>query len=374
MTLSSLEDDDYCDLEAPRGGSCWDNNNFRSMRVRTSLLGRKVRRTLREAPGLWLALVIVTHATMMPLTMMGMSMLQPTAELRLSNDAFRENNEDTLQQIWQLVEAMHHGDDDARLLFGESMEELDMMDVKRALRTERAFEGMTRALLEALRDPYSQYGSPTTLSQNPVSDAYGLALQTPSEWVRRGGTLSAASGRTAGLFVSGIYPDSSAERAGLRAGDTIEHIDGVSEPLSGLSREAITSILRGEYAAATTAVESDGASAGGGLVPESGVRLTSLRLHVRRVASAAERPAQWISLAKSGGKAPLRSRVLADHIGYVRITAFTEDGTAALAQSMSTMRQEGCEGWVIDLRNNPGRQVRPHARAVAISPLSPRYS
>ena len=60
--------------------------------------------------------------------MMSMQMLQPTAELRISNDIFRESNADALEAIWQLVDGMYYGDDEARLLWGETAEELDMPD------------------------------------------------------------------------------------------------------------------------------------------------------------------------------------------------------------------------------------------------------
>ena len=90
MTVNSVEEEEGCDLDAPRAGSCWTKTFLpRGVRVRSNLASRNVRRALKEVPAMWLAMVIAVHTTMVPITMMSMQMLQPTAELRISNDIFR---------------------------------------------------------------------------------------------------------------------------------------------------------------------------------------------------------------------------------------------------------------------------------------------
>ena len=52
-------DDDVCDLEAPRAGSCWTRTFLpRGVRVRTNLAARSMRRTLRDSPSALLAVVL----------------------------------------------------------------------------------------------------------------------------------------------------------------------------------------------------------------------------------------------------------------------------------------------------------------------------
>ena len=348
MTISDI-DDDVCDLEAPRAGSCWTKTFLpRGVRVRSNYAARNMRRTLKSLPQWWLALVIAAHVTVWPVATVSMDLLQPAAVKRIA----RDSNEDALQTIWSLVEGMFYGDQQSMMLWGDEVDSLETNEVREALRSERAFGGMTRALVSALQDPYSSYVSESELSLPPVSSAFGLSLQTPTPGGRGGAAIK-------GLEVSGVYPDSPAENAGLRMGDSILQVGGIDQAAGTLTQEMITAVLRGYSgvkAAPTAAGPStgDAASIGDASIDAASVgNGDGISLRVQR---GSETP-KWVTLRPSAPFTPVRARLLADRVGYVRIKQFTESGTAALSEALSSLRGEGAEAWVLDLRNNPGGQL-----------------
>lgn len=50
----------------------------------------------------------------------------------------------------------------------------------------------------------------------------------------------------------------------------------------------------------------------------------------------------------------VRSRLLDDHIGYVRISQFQESTPQDLGKELVKLREDGAQGLILDLRNNPG--------------------
>ncbi len=50
----------------------------------------------------------------------------------------------------------------------------------------------------------------------------------------------------------------------------------------------------------------------------------------------------------------VRSRIIDDHIGYVRISQFQESTPQDLSRELVKLRDEGTQGLILDLRNNPG--------------------
>ncbi len=50
----------------------------------------------------------------------------------------------------------------------------------------------------------------------------------------------------------------------------------------------------------------------------------------------------------------VRSRIVDDHIGYVRISQFQESTPQDLRRELVKLRDEGTQGLILDLRNNPG--------------------
>ena len=344
-------------------------------------------------------IILMLHIVVWPISITGFQLLQPSTTI--SNRAFRESNEDTLEAIWTLVENMHYGRDrDAHLLWGDRLDSLISDDLtglassaKAALRSEIAFGRMTKGLLGALRDPYSTYSSESDLELAPVANTFGLSLAHEHDVVANAPAASLTLPSTASsaaappsdasgsvpavprLIVSGVLPDSPAESAGLRAGDVVVAIDGVEAAPSLLGVADIRSLLQSG---------SDPAPAQG----DGGEELRTLRLQVlRNPASAKARPrasrgvradrsgerpdgrtpqrtgdqnaaAEWISLREQpAADSWIRTRLLPRGIGYVRIRQFTEMETDEFVGAIAALKSNGARGWVLDLRNNPGGQL-----------------
>ena len=333
LTLEEV-DDDTCDLSAPRAGSCWTRTYLpRGVRVRKDLVARNMRRSMNSMPSALLAFLVTAHVIVWPIAMSGMHMLQPTAQTRVADRAFREGNEDALQAIWSLVEGMHYGDAESQMLWGEETESLNVQEVRAALRSENAFGRMTSAMIAALQDPYSSYASKSDLSLPPSSQSFGLMMKASDKYE------DALTNMPPRLLVTGVSPDSSAERAGLRMGDSIVEIGGIDKPAGSLSQDELRQILRG------------GSS-------EEGADSLSLKVHRAEGGSRRQTKGEWITLQPSRPFQPLTSKLLADgKIGYIRINQFTEQGTADLGAALTELRTNGAAGWVLDLRNNPGGQL-----------------
>ena len=48
------------------------------------------------------------------------------------------------------------------------------------------------------------------------------------------------------------------------------------------------------------------------------------------------------------------TQILQDHIGYIRLTEFREDSAKEFAKAIETLKNQGADSLIVDLRNNPG--------------------
>ena len=118
-----------------------------------------------------------------------------------------------------------------------------------------------------------------------------------------------------------------AANAGIEPGDRIVKING--QPTTGMDVEAIVKRLRGS----------------------AGSRVT---LEIAR----ADRPPFEVTLTRNViHVVSVKSALQNDRIGYVRITTFTENTAAELANAIAALKQKAhgqLSGLVLDLRNDPG--------------------
>ena len=248
-------------------------------------------------------------------------------------------NADVLETVWALVSGEHYGVDlDA---WADGFEELEH-DLERVLHSDDGLHAAVGGLMTRLQDPYSKY---TPLLQQQTATAastYGLELAERPP---------AAGG--AGPFRPEPFV--------------------VSEPHARLSGGARACASATWYWRSTAcrppraSVPTRCAASSAPVPPESG---GTMRLRVQRgggsrprtvvvVAPPADAPAD--ALARD---APVRGDVLrsesgATRVGYLRIRSFSEAGTATLRSELKAMEAAGdVRGYLLDLRNNPGGQVR----------------
>ena len=298
-------DDDTCEVEPAEPLfvmqmrcelRCW----ARGREFRRRLFARQTRNLLRRLPDWYVAVVIATHMMVVPITMTGMDLLIPTAQVRVAERELRDIRHATLDTIFSLVEGMHYKpstlalspSNNERLADAEQI--VDALGDPDTVRSDSAFGALATTLIKTLNDPYSSYTGPESLaaaaaagaapshalSLSPMppprslADGASSATQGPMPELRTvpssafvpvsepkidvadlGLTLrpwKAIDGdpQVVGVSVRAVSPDSAAEAVGLRAGDRLLRIEGLDYELAALSAEGLHAALRGQLSAA----------------------------------------------------------------------------------------------------------------------------
>lgn len=179
-------------------------------------------------------------------------------------------------------------------------------------------EGALKGMLNALGDPYTEYMTPkefNSLLEQTKGSYEGIGVYvTPSDDNR--------------IMVVAPIEDTPAEKAGLRTGDKIIKVNG-TEYTADKMDDAIK-IMKG--------------------MPNTSVTLTILRLDKdgKPESFDVEVMREKIRLVT------VKSSMLENNIGYIRITTFDEQTAADFKAQYSALEKQGMQGLVIDLRYNPG--------------------
>src|SRR6476646_9856419 len=200
-------------------------------------------------------------------------------------------------------------------LFGDVFEKVRTKYVERP-DTAKLIESAINGMLTSL-DPHSTYMGPNEFKE--------MQAETHGEF----GGLGVEGTMEEGLIkVMAPIADTPAARAGILANDIITQID--SEPVQGMTVNQAVDKLRGPV--------------------NSSVKLTIQRKEKRE-------PIEVSLTRKIIQIRPVRARAEGD-IGYLRITQFNEQTyaglRAAIAEIATRIGPGKLEGYVIDLRNNPG--------------------
>ncbi len=197
-------------------------------------------------------------------------------------------------------------------LFGEAFEKIknnyvEEVEVKDLI--ESAIQGMLNSL-----DPHSTFLNTDDLNE--------LKIQTKGEFGGLGIEVTLENG-----LVKVISPidDTPADRAGIKSGDLITHIDG--EAVMGLSLSEAVTLMRGKVGSKISLTIKR--------------RDESLKINIVRA----------IIELKS-----VKYR-LEDNIGYLRVSSFNQKVDEEIKKAIKQMKEKKKNeiiGYVLDLRNNPG--------------------
>ena len=133
--------------------------------------------------------------------------------------------------------------------------------------------------------------------------------------------------REDGLLITDVVPESGAAQAGLQKGETLIAVEG--QPLYGETQQENKDLISGE----------------------SG---TQVSLTVRD-AQGEER--QVLALRGTWFDPPVRSEMLEQNIGYVRLYNFNTGSSEALEDAVEELLARGAKGLVFDVRQNGGGYV-----------------
>jgi carboxyl-terminal processing protease len=209
-------------------------------------------------------------------------------------------------------------------LFGEVFEDI-RADYAGKVDDDSLIESAINGMLTSL-DPHSNY-----LNTKNFDD---MKVQTRGEFGGLGIEVSMENG-----LVKVVSPidDTPAARAGLKPGDMITQLDG--QAVQGMSLPQAVEKMRGPINSdIKLTIQRKGHD-------PFDVKLTRATIRIQSV----------------------RSHLVGDDIGYIRITSFNEQTDVGLNNAMKTIKQQAGDklrGIVLDLRNNPGGLLD---QAVAVS-------
>lgn len=189
--------------------------------------------------------------------------------------------------------------------------------VDRTVDFDAAADRALSALVEGLGDRWSCY-------LDPEWNRYAAESRTNS-YVGVGVTVSYE--REEGLLVRSVTPGGPAEQAGITTGDLIVAVDGVS--VAGEMRDSAAGLIRGEEG--------------------SQVVLTLMR--------AGDVTEDVTCTRARFTTPPATGEMLEGQIGYVRLNNFYLGSAHSFRVAVEELLEQGAQGLVIDLRDNPGGYV-----------------
>jgi carboxyl-terminal processing protease len=169
-----------------------------------------------------------------------------------------------------------------------------------------------KGLVDSLQDPYSAYLTPEELkaAQNNFAGSY----------VGIGAVITIVDGK---VTIVGIFPNSTAEKAGLKENDIIQAVDGQST--DNMTADQVSAKIRGSTPSVQLTILHPGAAAP-----------MTLTLNINTV------------------NVPSVSLEMRDGCAYIVITQFTGRTGTEFAAIMPKLKTNNAQGVILDLRNNPG--------------------
>ncbi len=200
--------------------------------------------------------------------------------------------EKLFQEIWDILEGQYF----------RPMDDEEMM--------RGAIEGMLRSL----DDPYTVYMDPESLEE--------MLIQTTGSFSGIGVEITEDEDA---ILVLRVINDSPAQEAGLLKGDRIVEVEGSS--MQGVALDEAATMLRGP----------------------SG---TTVEVAIQR---AGERELLEIEIIREDIEIEtVSSRWLEEGLGYIQVTNFDSNTAKDFREDLTSMEEDGLEGLILDLRNNPG--------------------
>ena len=182
------------------------------------------------------------------------------------------------------------------------------------------------SLLSALGDPYTEYLTPAQLA--------ALRRRQAGQYSGIGVTVTP---QDTGLLVTSA-PPGPARRAGMRPGDTIVTIDGI--PTAELTLEQAVAKVTGAN----------------GTRVALGVLRSGRPLAFRIVRTDLRTPpARGYTIVHNGRR-----------VGVLRVYRFADGTAAAVRRAIAAARRAGADGFVLDLRNNPGGDLDQAVRVASL--------
>jgi carboxyl-terminal processing protease len=186
---------------------------------------------------------------------------------------------------------------------------------------EMMLKGALQGTLKALGDPYTQF---------MTKEEFDALMQDTEGSYEGIGVYITASDDNKIIIVSPIE-DTPAEKAGLKTGDKIIRINGIEYTADQIN--AAVNVMKGAPGTSVTLTIQRVLPDGSQNVSDVVVNREKIRINT------------------------VKSSILADDIGYIRITTFDMQTASDFKAAYKTLKNKGMKGLVIDLRFNPGGMI-----------------
>lgn len=178
------------------------------------------------------------------------------------------------------------------------------------------WQGASKGMLASLEDPYS-----TVLA----GDTFNSFMETTNGEYGGIGVVMGLDGNGS-IRIFNVFEGSAAEKAGIQSGDTILSVDGT--PVDELGLTGTAQAVRGENGTEVNLA-----------ISRNGEPLT-------------------FTVNRSNVSLPtVLSRMVEGNIGYIHIFTFSRHTPDEFKKQLSTLKDQGCEKLIIDLRMNPGGMI-----------------
>lgn len=178
------------------------------------------------------------------------------------------------------------------------------------------WQGASKGMLASLEDPYS-----TVLA----GDTFNSFMETTNGEYGGIGVVMGLDGNGS-IRIFNVFEGSAAEKAGIQSGDTILSVDGTS--VDELSLTGTAQAVRGENG-------------------------TEVNLAISRNG----KPLTFTVNRSNVSLPTVLSRMVEGNIGYIHIFTFSRHTPDEFKKQLSTLKDQGCEKLIIDLRMNPGGMI-----------------
>ena len=180
-------------------------------------------------------------------------------------------------------------------------------------------DGIYSGFLNALGDPYTVYYDEEETKE--------ILESTSGEYSGIGAAMTKDT-KTGEIVIATVYEESPAEKAGLQAGDILFQVD--DHEVGDSDTEEVISWIKGEEG-------------------------TEVSLHVYR---GEEREEQVLTAIRGiVQKQTVEYEMKENKVGYIYISEFDKVTYEQFENAFNTLENQGMQGLVVDLRNNPGGNV-----------------
>ena len=236
----------------------------------------------------------------------------PTA----SGGSISDSPKEVIDQVWQIVYRDYldsSGDYDEK-----SWRQLRSKLLKKSFAGNAESYEAIRGMLASLNDPYTRFLDPKQFKE--------MRIDTSGELMGVGIQLSLDT-KTKELVVVSPIEGTPASRAGVLSKDVIVSIDGDST--KGMSTEDAVKLIRG---------------------PEG----SEVLLGLRRGDQVLDVPLMRARIEINAVTYRLNKTQDQRKIGYIRLKQFNANAAKEMRQAAKSLEEQGAEGYVLDLRGNPG--------------------